>query len=136
MTDRKKPPTDGGVKAFLAAVTDPDRRADCLAVMRLMRGITKAEPTLWGASVIGFGSHTAVSASGRTSDSFLIGVSPRRKDLSLYVMPGLSGCGDLLTRLGPHKLGKTCVYVKALADVDAKVLKELLTRAVKQAAGG
>jgi hypothetical protein len=100
-----------------------------------MKGITGAEPVLWGASVIGFGSHTATSPSGRTSDAFLLGVSPRKKDLSLYVMPGLSGFGDLLTRLGPHKCGKQCVYVNSLADVDAKVLKELLTRAVKQANG-
>ncbi len=129
-------PTDMGVKAFLAAVTDPKRKADCQAAIRLMKGITKAEPVLWGASVIGFGSHTATSPSGRTTARYLIGVSPRKKDLSLYVMPSLSGFGDLLAKLGPHKCGKACLYVKELADVDAKVLKELLTRAVKQANGG
>lgn len=129
-------PTDMGVKAFLAAVADPKRKADCQAVIRLMKGITGAEPVLWGASVIGFGSHTAVSASGRATDGFLLGVSPRKKDLSLYVMPGLSGCGDLLTKLGPHKCGKACLYVQSLADVDGKVLKELLKRAVKMANGG
>ncbi len=135
MADSKTNPNDDGVKAFLAAVTDPGRKADCQAVIRLMKGITQADPVLWGASVIGFGTYTTTTASGRTNGTYLLGVSPRKKDLSVFITPGLSGCADLLTKLGPHKLGKTCVYVNALADVDAKVLKALLTRAVKLAKG-
>ncbi len=135
MADPKTNSTDAGVKALLAAVTDPGRKADCQAVIKLMKGITKAEPTLWGASVIGFGTHTTTTAGGRTNGTYLIGVSPRKKDLSVFITPGLSGCADLLTKLGPHKLGKACLYVQALSDVDAKVLKELLTRAVKLAMG-
>lgn len=136
MPDPKTKPTDGDVKAFLATVTDPKRKADCQVVVRLMKGITGTEPVLWGTSVVGFGSHTSTSPGGRTTDRFLIGVSPRKKDLSLYVMPSLSGFGDLLAKLGPHKCGKQCVYVDSLDDVDAKVLKAILTRAVKQANGG
>lgn len=135
MAELKTKPTDTNVKAFLDAVTDPQRKADCQAVIRLMKGITKAEPVLWGASIIGFGNFTYTYPSGRTADSFLLGVSPRKKDLSLHVTPSLSGFGDLLAKLGPHKCGKACLYVNTLADVDAKVLKELLTRATRQANG-
>lgn len=136
MADRKTTPNDLGVKAFLDTVTDPKRKADCQAVLKLMKGVTNAEPVLWGASIVGFGEYTYTYPSGRTADWFVLGFSPRKKDLSLYVMPSLSGFGDLLTKLGPHKLGKACLYVNALADVNPKVLKELLTRAVKQANGG
>jgi hypothetical protein len=134
--DRKTTATDVGVKAFLDSVADPKRKADCQAILKLMKGITNAEPVLWGASIVGFGEYTYTYPSGRTADWFVLGFSPRKKDISLYVMPTLSGYGDLLTKLGPHKLGKACLYVNALADVNPKVLKELLTRAVKQANGG
>jgi len=132
----KTQPTDVSVKAFLDAITDPKRKADCQAIIKLMKGITKAEPVLWGASIIGFGKFTYTYPSGRTADWFLLGFSPRKKDLSLYVTPSLSGFGDLLSKLGPHKCGKACLYVNNLEDVDAKVLKDLLTRATKQANGG
>ena len=131
-TKLKTQPTEGSVKTFLDGVTDPDRKADCQAVMKLMKAITKAEPVLWGPSIIGFGKYKYAYPSGRTVDWFVLGFSPRKKDLTLYVPPGLSGFGELLTGLGTHKLGKACLYMKRLADVDPKVLKELLTRAVKQ----
>lgn len=131
MAELKTKQTDASVKAFLDAVTDPQRKADCQAIIKLMKGITKAEPVLWGASIIGFGTFTYTYPSGRTADWFMLGFSPRKKDISLYVTPSLSGFGDLLTKLGPHKCGKACLYVNNLADVDAKVLKELLTRASK-----
>ena len=136
MADPMTKPTGASVKHYLAAIPDPARKADCLAVARLMKGLTKAEPVLWGTSIVGFGSHAFVYPSGRTTDWFLLGFSPRKKDLSLYITPSLSGFGDLLTKLGPHKCGKACLYVNSLADLDAKVLKELLRRAVKQATGG
>ena len=136
MAALKTQPTDVSVKAFLDAITDPKRKADCQAIIKLMKGITKAEPVLWGASIIGFGKFTYTYPSGRTADWFLLGFSPRKKDLSLYVTPSLSGFGDLLAKLGPHKCGKACLYVNNLEDVDAKVLKDLLTRATKQANGG
>ena len=135
MAALKTQPTDVSVKAFLDAITDPKRKADCQAIIKLMKGITKAEPVLWGASIIGFGKFTYTYPSGRTADWFLLGFSPRKKDLSLYVTPSLSGFGDLLSKLGPHKCGKACLYVNNLEDVDAKVLKDLLTRATKQANG-
>jgi hypothetical protein len=136
VADPKTKPTTDSVKAFLDSIPDAKRKADCQAVARLMRTVTKADPVLWGPSIVGFGKHTFTYPSGRTVEWFLIGFSPRKKDLSVYVTPSLSGYGDLLARLGPHKCGKACLYVTALADVDAKVLKELLTRAVKQANGG
>jgi hypothetical protein len=135
VADRKNKPTDAGVKAFLDAVADPKRKADCQALVRLMRAITRSEPVLWGASVIGFGSYTYTFPSGRTADRFTLGFSPRKKDISVFVTPSLSGFGDLLSKLGPHKCGKACLYLSALGEVDAKVFKELLTRAAAKSNG-
>jgi hypothetical protein len=135
VAEPKTKPTAAGVKDFLAAVADPTRKADCQAVLKLMKGITKAEPVMWGPSIVGFGAMTYTYPSGRTGEWFVLGFSPRKKDLTLYVGTGLSGFGDLLAKLGEHKCGKACLYVNKLADVDPKVLKELLTRAAKQAAG-
>lgn len=136
MAEPKTKPTDVSVKSFLDGVADAKRKADCQAVLKLMKGITKAEPVMWGTSIVGFGDYTYTYPSGRTGDWFVLGFSPRKKDLTLYVMPSLSKSGDLLAKLGPHKLGKACLYLNSLADVDQKVLKELLTRAAKQANGG
>ena len=133
MAGLKTKPTEASVKAFLDGVTDPRRKADCQAVLKLMKGITKAEPTLWGTSIVGFGKYAYKTPGGRKGEWFVLGFSPRKKDLTLYVVPGLSGSGELLAKLGPHKLGKAYLYLNTLADVDPKVLKELLTRAVKKA---
>jgi Domain of unknown function (DU1801) len=135
VADRKNQPTDAGVKAFLDAVPDPKRKADCLALVKLMRAVTGAEPVLWGASTVGFGAYTYTYPSGRTADWFTLGFSPRKKDISVYVTRSLSGFGDLLAKLGPHKCGKACLYLGSLGDVDAKVFKELLTRAAAKSNG-
>ena len=103
--------------------------------MKLMRAITGAEPVLWGASVVGFGSYTYTYPSGRTAARYALGFSPRKKDISVFVTASLSGFGDLLGRLGPHKSGKACLYLGSLGDVDAKVFKELLTRAAAKTNG-
>ena len=133
MAEPKTQPTAGSVKAFLDAIADPARKADCQALVKLMKGVTKAEPVLWGANIVGFGSYQYSYPSGRTADWFLLGFSPRKKDISVYVLPGLAGMADVLTRLGPHKMGKGCLYLNNLADIDAKALKELLARAAAQA---
>lgn len=136
MAEPKTKPTEVSVKSFLDGVADPGRKADCQAVLKLMRGLTGAEPVMWGTSVVGFGEYTYTTPGGRTGEWFVLGFSPRKKDLTLYVVPGLSKSGDLLAKLGPHKLGKACLYLNSLADVDVKVLKQVLVRAVSQANGG
>jgi hypothetical protein len=96
-----------------------------------MKKAAQAEPKMWGASIIGFGHYHYKSKSGREGDWFPIGFSPRKQNLTLYLMDGFDKHGDLLAKLGKHKLGKGCLYINKLEDVDVSVLKELLNRAVK-----
>lgn len=122
---------DGSVEAFLAGVEDPEKRADCDALVALMRKVTRAEPRMWGGSIVGFGRYHYVYESGREGDWFLAGFSPRKHNLSLYVMSGFDGHEALLGKLGKFKTGKSCLYVKRLADVDRKALEQLLRASVK-----
>ncbi len=97
-----------------------------------MSEITGAEPRMWGDSMVGFDSYHYVYASGREGDWFITGFSPRRRNLSIYVMPGFSGVSDLMGRLGKHRTGKSCLYAKRLGDLDRTVLRELLERSVAE----
>ncbi|WP_116950108.1 DUF1801 domain-containing protein [Jiangella endophytica] len=121
------------VEAFLAAVPDPGRRADAVAVCSLMRAVTGAEAAMWGVGIVGFGTRRLRYDSGRELDWFDIGFSPRKQALTLYLPGELDEYGDLFGRLGPHRAGKSCLYVKRLADVDAAVLELVLLRAVETA---
>lgn len=131
MAELKTRPTGADVAVFLDTVPEP-RRQDCLAIAALMERITGAAPRMWGPSIIGFGDHHYVYASGREGDWFRLGFSPRKNDLTIYTMCGLDGAEDLLERLGRHKTGKACLYVKRLSDVDAGVLEALLRRSVER----
>lgn len=122
---------DGSVEAFLDGVDDPEKRADCDALVALMRKVTRAEPRMWGGSIVGFGRYHYVYESGREGDWFLAGFSPRKQNLSLYVMSGFDGHEALLAKLGKFKTGKSCLYVKRLADVDRRALEQLLRASVK-----
>lgn len=126
---------DTGVAEFLATVDDPKRRADAEAACALMAEATGAEPTMWGSAIIGFGSYHYRYATGREGDAPAVGLSPRKQALTLYVSAGLDGHADLLSRLGPHRTGKSCLYLKRLADVDLSVLKELVTRGFRHLDG-
>lgn len=126
----KTQPTGASVEAFLKKATEGDRREDCRALIRLMKGITRKEPQMWGTSIVGFGSYHYKYASGREGDWMLTGFSPRKRDLTLYIMSGFSRYPDLMAKLGKHKTGVSCLYIKQLADVDRKVLKELITASV------
>ena len=130
MSDLKTKPTVSSVDAFIDAVDDEHRRADCRAVARLMAEITDAEGVMWGSSIVGFGSYHYRYASGREGDFFEAGFSPRKRALTIYVMVGFAEYEDLLARLGKHSTGKSCLYVKRLADVDLDVLREMLIRSV------
>jgi len=126
MSENKTQPTKASVEAFVEAVDGDDRRRDCRALVDLMREVTGEEPRMWGESMVGFGQYHYKYASGREGDWFVTGFSPRKRDLTLYLMAGFDGREDLLARLGKHKTGKACLYIKRLADVDEGVLRELV----------
>ena len=130
MAEAKTKATAESVEAFLGDVADEARRADCRTLVDLMREATGAEPRMWGGSIVGFGSYHYTYESGREGDWFIQGFSPRKGDLSLYVMPGFEAFDGVLDRLGKFKTGKACLYVKRLSDVDLDVLRELLACSV------
>lgn len=121
---------EGDVAAFLSSVEDPGRREDGQRLCALMATVTRREPILWGSSIIGFGSYHYVYASGREGDWLLTGFSPRKSNLVVYLMDGLAHHRELLEKLGPHKTGKSCLYLKRLEDVDEKVLKALIRKSI------
>ena len=132
MAELKTKPTGASVEAFFDAISDEQRRDDCRAIARMMRKATKAEPRMWGASIVGFGDWHYKYKSGREGDWFLVGFSPRKQDLTLYLMGGLMDKQPLLELLGRHKRGVGCLYLKRLADVDPKVLGKLIDESVKK----
>jgi hypothetical protein len=132
MTENKTKPTKTSVAAFIAAVADPTKRADAKALVKLMQSVAGEKPKMWGPSIIGFGSYHYRYESGREGDMPLIGFSPRKPATVLYNMLGFSDSAALLAKLGKHKTGKGCLYIKNLGDVDQKVLQAL---AVKSIAG-
>lgn len=134
MAKLKTTPTDRSVQAFLNAIADDERRQDCLTVLKIMKQATKAEPKMWGDSIIGFGSYHFKYASGREGDWFLTGFSPRKQALTVYIMAGFSRYDEPLKKLGKYKTGKSCLYIKRLADVDVAVLRELIGQSVAHVA--
>ncbi|WP_033339204.1 DUF1801 domain-containing protein [Catenuloplanes japonicus] len=117
------------VPDFLASVTDARRREDAETACALMADVTGADPAMWGASIVGFGAYRYEYASGRSGDWPAVAFSPRRAALTFYLMPGFPGYDTLLARLGPHSLGKSCLYIKRLADVDSETLRDLIAAA-------
>ncbi len=122
--------TTSSVAKFLGAIEDDERRKDCLAVAKMMKKATRAEPAMWGPSIVGFGTLHLEYASGRELDWFPIGFSPRKNDLTLYLAIGYERHPALMKKLGKHKTGKSCLYLKRLADVDLDVLRQLIEKAV------
>lgn len=132
----KTRPTGASVRAFLDAIDDPERRADAKALAKLMRRVTGKAPRMWGPSIVGYGSTHYRYASGREGDWFVAGFSPRKQDLTVYGMSAFPRQAALLKELGKHKTGKSCLYIKRLADVDTAVLEELVRRSVEHTRGG
>jgi hypothetical protein len=130
MATLKTVPNDGSVEQFLDAVEHDTRRDDAKAVCALMEDITGEKPTMYGASIVGFGSYDYTYASGREGSWFLTGFSPRKQNLVLYIMPGFSAHDRLLDSLGKHKKGKSCLYLNRLSDVDMDVLTSLISDSV------
>jgi hypothetical protein len=132
--DMKTVPSRRDVEEFLDGVADERRRAECRAVMAMMRDVTGEEPRLWGPSIIGFGRYHYRYESGREGEWFLTGVAPRKGALTVYVMAGFDRYEELMARLGKHTTGKSCLYIKRLDDIDTDVLRELVDRSVRHTA--
>ena len=128
MTDNKTRRTGASVGDFLTSVESKRRREDGFTLLEMMKEITKLEPEMWGPSIIGFGSYHYKYESRREGEIFLTGFSPRKQSLSLYIMDGFDGREDLLTKLGKHRKGTSCLYINKLADVNIDVLRELVKR--------
>jgi hypothetical protein len=131
MAELKTKSTTASVSQFIDAIKDPDRRKDCRTVLGMMKKATGARPRMWGSSIVGFGKYRYRYASGREGDWFVIGFSPRKQNLTLYLMSGANSHGALLRKLGKHKLGMGCLYINRLTDVDLPTLRDLITRSAK-----
>lgn len=130
MAEPKTRPTTESVEQFLNGIADEQRRKDCFRIVEMMKAATKNEPAMWGTSIVGFGRHQYKYASGTKGEWFLIGFSPRKNDLTLYLMSGFARHAELMKKLGKHKTGKGCLYLKKLADVDESILKTLIKQSV------
>lgn len=130
MSELKTRPTTASVSEFLARQGDA-RRADCEAVLRMMEAATGERAEMWGAGIVGFGRYAYTNSTKKTNEWPLVGFSPRKSDLTLYIMPGFDGFEGLMAKLGKHKTGKSCLYLKQLADVDPAVLRALIDGSVE-----
>ncbi len=131
MAELKTQPNDQSVEEFLNRVAEGTKRRDSFTILELLKQETGLEPVMWGDSIIGFGSYHYKYASGRQADWFLIGFSPRKRNLTLYIMSGFEGYDELLNKLGKHSTGKSCLYIKQLGDIDLEVLEELIGKSVQ-----
>lgn len=130
MAELKTQRNQASVGAFVDAIEDPARRADCRELVRLMGEITGDQPAMWGSSIVGFGTYHYRYGSGREGDWFVTGFSPRKNDLTLYIMGGFEPHGELMAKLGKHKCGKSCLYVKGLEAIDRGVLEQLIRASI------
>jgi hypothetical protein len=129
-TEQKIKPTAVSVTSFLKKVADPQQREDSFAILKMMKEVTGLKPRMWGASMIGFGNYHYQYPSGHEGSCFITGFSPRKGQFSLYFVPGCGRFPDLLKKLGKHKTGVSCLYIKKLADVDTAVLRKLIQAGV------
>jgi hypothetical protein len=132
MAANKTVDTDASVEDYLAAIADEARRDDCRALVQLMSGVTKRPPRMWGEAIVGFGSYRYRYESGREGDAPLVGFAARKGDISVYLLAGFEGQQALLARLGRHRMGKACLYVRRLSDVDMRVLEQLVAGSVAE----
>jgi len=133
MAENKTQKTKASVTDFINGVADGSRRKDCRAVLKLMKDATGAPARMWGSNIVGFGDLSYKYASGREGDWFLTGFSPRKDNLTLYLIPDLRAHTARLRKLGKHTTGGSCLYIRRLADVDQGVLKQLIDDGVKAA---
>jgi hypothetical protein len=133
MAEMKTVQTEASVEDFLNLIENDQKREDCFEIVKMMKQVTKKEPKMWGPSIIGFGSYHYKYESGREGDSPQIGFSPRKQNITLYILSGADHENPLLQKLGKHSTSKVCLYIKRLADVDKKVLLELIKESFAKA---
>ncbi|TKG95966.1 DUF1801 domain-containing protein [Puteibacter caeruleilacunae] len=132
MAELKTKPTDESVEQFIEKTQDPIKKEDCLALLEIMKEITGCPPVMWGESIVGFGAYHYKYASGREGDWFQIGFSPRKQNISLYLMGCIEGHDEVIGKLGKVKTGKSCIYFKGLSDISIPVLRSLLENTVRK----
>ena len=130
MDENKTKATDASVEAYIASRAKGQQVADCHALMALLNKLTKQPAKMWGPSIVGYGSYRYTYESGRTGEAPLAGFAIRGRELVVYLDCEEEGDGPLLARLGKHKMGKSCLYLKQLADVDASVLEQLVANSI------
>jgi hypothetical protein len=130
VTELKTKPTRASVERHIAAIANEEQRNDARTLVALLRRVTKQQPRMWGPSIVGFGSYHYKYATGHEGDSALAGFAVRGRELVVYTAPGFEGRDVLLAKLGKHRTGKVCVYIRRLADVDLKVLETLVAKSI------
>jgi len=130
MAELKTKQNEQSVEDFLGEIADEKRRQDCFTVLELMKKLTEQEPKMWGASIVGFGNYKYKYKSGREGEWFVTGFSPRKQNLTLYIMSGFTRYDELLAKLGKHKTGKSCLHINKLEDVNLGVLEEMISNYV------
>ncbi len=126
MAKNKTIPSQASVTEFLDAITDTTKHKDCYALLDVMQKITGKPPVMWGNSIVGFGSYHYKYDTGREGDMPLTAFSPRKQNITIYIMTGFDAYEDLLQQLGPYKTGKSCLYIKRMADVNINILSEII----------
>jgi hypothetical protein len=134
MAELKTQKNDGDVETYLNSVQHEKRREDSFVVLELMKEVTGQVPKMWGGSIVGFGDYHYKYESGREGDWFLTGFAPRKQALTLYIMAGFEGSGELMAKLGKYTTGKSCLYIKKIEDVDQEVLRELVAKSAEHVA--
>jgi len=131
MAELKTQKNDASIEDFLQNVEHQTRRENSFEILELMRDITGEQGSMWGNSIVGFGDFSYTNSTRKEYKWFKTGFSPRKQSLTIYIMDGFEGYEDILSRLGKHKTGKSCMYINKLADVDREVLQELIIASVK-----
>jgi hypothetical protein len=132
LAETKTKPTDASIDEYLASRASPEQFADCKAIMAICKRVTKQEPKMWGPSIVGYGSYTYRYESGHSGQAALTGFAIRGKELVVYLVADGAEQAELLTKLGKHRMGKSCLYFKRLADLDAEVLEALVAGSVAE----
>ncbi len=132
MNENKTQATDASVDTYLSAIDNDERRQDCTTIARLMSAITKTPPRMWGGSIVGFDTYHYRYESGREGDGAVTGFSARKGDISVYLVASGAEQDQLLAKLGRHKMGKSCLYIRRLADVDIGILEQLIAGSVAE----
>ena len=133
MAQLKTKPTNASIDEYLSSRASPEQLTDCKAIMAMCKRVTKQRPRMWGPSIVGYGSYTYRYDSGHSGQICLAGFAVRGKELVVYLLPDAAGQAELRAKLGKNKMGKSCLYFRRLADLDAKVLEALIAGSVAEA---